>query len=241
MKKSQRGEKSGIHKVFLNHGELCGMLSSPNGKNFQALCQHCVPAYAKARGARWSVTFRARGVIEDPLSLKDKWTEFTEIGEGCYIGTRKSSPFVHTNLSKELITMMHQFGTPDKTTVYGKTFDNKGRKVLELSYEGGQTYTYSGKTTSPGQPFGKETLAFLRAELLFGESVSVEDVWAHMVYYPTPDCQLGWHQDNENGLNPHAIISLTLLEDPELGVRPFYVRLLSDKKKNKKKKIKKVL
>jgi alkylated DNA repair dioxygenase AlkB len=210
----------------------CFLLLLKKGGNFQSRCEHRVPPCKKAQGWRLSTTFRAdSGQVEEPK--KEDWNPFISIGEECYVGMRPAK-----NLTKELIeelfSVMEEFGTPDKTKVFGKEFENKGRKVLELSFKGGQTYTYGGKTTSPGQAFGKETLKFLQEEELFGESVKIEDIWAHMVFYPTPDCQLAWHRDNENGLNPHAIISLTLLEDPKLGVRSFSVRLLSDKERNKK-------
>lgn len=232
--KSNRNSKTGICKFILPHGALCGMLSSPTSqKNFQTLCEHRVPPSPTAQGGRLSITWRAKGTIEDPLKAREKWNTFVGIGEGCYIGVRviKDLPAA---LVDELFTQMKVHGTSDKTTVFGKLHENKGRKVLELSFKGGQVYSYGGKTTPPGQPFGEHTLAFLKEHELFGASVSVEDIWAHMVYYPTPECQLGWHSDNENGLNPHAIISLTLLENPQLGARAFDVRLLSDKQKNKK-------
>lgn len=232
--KSDRNNKTGICKFFLKHGTLCGMLSSPStNKSFQTLCEHRVPPCPIAQGGRLSITFRAKGVVDDPLKAREKWDMFTSIGEGCFIGG-KLLKNLSSQLVEELFTQMKEHGTPDKTVVFGKSHENKGRKVLELSFKGGQVYSYGGKTTAPGQPFGEHTLVFLKEEELFGSSVSVEEIWAHMVYYPTPDCRLGWHSDNENGLNPHAIISLTLLENPALGIRPFDVRLLSDKQKNKK-------
>ncbi len=224
---------SGVCKVFLRHGELCGMLSSPeNGPSFQAKAQHRVVAYPKAKGWRLSVTIRPGGKISDPITAGYKWEETILLGEGCYIG-RRLLPNLSPDLVAEILKQMDEFGKPDITKVFGKMYENKGRKVLELSFAGGYVYSYGGKKTDPGQPFGKHFCAFLKEEKLFGETM---DIWAHVVFYPTPDCQLGWHSDNENGLNPHAIISLTILEDPVQGIRPFDVRLYSKKEENKRKK-----
>ena len=67
--------------------------------------------------------------------------------------------------------------------------------------------------------------------------MSPEEVWAHCVYYPTPDCQLGWHSDSEDGVSPHSVFSLTFLEDRVNGPRPFCVRLKSRVIENKKQKV----
>ena len=92
----------------------------------------------------------------------------------------------------------------------------------------------------PGQAFGPCATAFIEQHILPFFGVSIEHVWAHLVFYPTPDCQLGWHGDSEDGLNTHTVISLTMLEFPVEGIRPFDVRLLSKKLSNKKQKVKSI-
>ncbi len=111
----------------------------------------------------------------------------------------------------------------DRTFVYGKWHENKGRKVMELGWTAGTQYAYAGKTTAPGHAFSKtlRQVVTQRIAPLFG--VEKESIWAHVVYYP-PDASLGWHSDAEKGIDPHFILSLTLLENPVKGARDFQVR-----------------
>lgn len=227
-----------IHRTMLGHGDVCIMASDPNNgpeHSFQRLAMHQVPVAKKSKGARLNWTIRtSRMDIPNPILID--WEQRVDVGEGLWL-LLSTWPLESTKLHdlyEELLLQMSQHGTPDETTVFGKTFTNNGRKVLELSHEAGHTYTYSGKTTAPGQAYGpiaRSVLEYL-SNVVFRGAVTVEEMWSHLVFYPNPqECKLSWHSDSENGVNPHCIMSVTFLDDPIMGPRPFDVRLKSAMKK----------
>ncbi len=232
-------ERTGIHRVLLEHGGVCVMHTDPAvgpERSFQRLAKHQVPLYTHARGARWNWTVRTTSVAIAALQALPEGFATHNVGEGLSLSLA-SWPLdadLLRDLHAELRTAMDTYGAADLTTVYGKTYVNNGRKILEQAMEDGQVYTYAGKTTAPGRAFGpvaRQVLAWLAVHVFGSADVPL---WAHLITYPNPTtCKLAWHSDSEEGINPHCICSITFLEDPEHGARPFDVRLKSVEAANK--------
>lgn len=222
--------KSGIYNIPLRHGTVCAMLG-----DMQTKAIHSVPAYPEAKGERFNLTFRVDKSVKISNGTLDltPYTHVLDLGEDCLVGLFDCE--IPPELYQEISLQMQQHEQPDSTRVFGKLHLNKGRAKLQLSYDGKRVYSYAQNNPGIGQPFGPLTRAFIETTImpLFGVD-SVESVWAHVVHYPTPDCQLGWHSDKEDGMHLQTIVSFTLLSDPVYGVRPFCVRLNSAKELNKK-------
>lgn len=233
--------------MFLQEGEVIIMKSDPEGaRNFQQEYEHCVPkrklgAHKEPlKGWRLNATLRLqqKGLYKGspqgsvPPSYRKKLEEGIEV-----LGWLPKVLISKEDLKlwkQELYTQIMAHGVADKTTVYGKVHLNGGRKVLELAATSGQTYSYGGKTTPAGQSFGEITskmVADILGPTIFGTS---ENLWIHLVYYPSPtESGLGWHSDSEEGIDPHCIASVTFLEYPDSGARPFQVRKKKKRKRNK--------
>jgi alkylated DNA repair dioxygenase AlkB len=233
-------EKTRVHNLYLEDGGVCLMHSRDTGHNdtsFQRLAKHQVPVYKGAKGWRLNWTIRTTA---SPLEPKlESYKQEIHIGEGLSLRLKKVD--YDPLLKVELLADLQKYGHADVTTVFGKTHTNNGRLVLEQSMQDGQTYTYSGKTTPPGKAFGPRALAFIQEVAARDFNVTPDKLWAHVIFYPDPaTCGLGWHSDSEAGINPNMIMSVTFLEDPKGGIRPFQVRLKSDvtdkKEANKNKK-----
>lgn len=152
--KHEFNEKTGIHRLFLADGGVCIMHTVDDGNSetsFQRLCNHGVPANKQASGSRWCWTIRTtvRKLENTDLST---YKQEIHIGEG--LSLRLKTMPVDEALKAELLSDLLKYGHADETTVFGKTFTNNGRMVLDQALEDGQTYTYSGKTTAPGKAFG---------------------------------------------------------------------------------------
>lgn len=218
-------ERSSIHQFFLDDGGVCVMFTKDSGKpeeSFQALAQHQVPVFPKAKGWRLSWTIRTTEPLLDKTDISSFIQQYG-IGDGLTLLLKKVA--YDPLLKQELLADLHAHGEADVTRCFGE--------VLEQAYEAGQVYQYGGKTTAPGTAFGQHARAFLDqyAKPAFG---GTDKLWAHLVFYPEPQtCKLSWHGDQIDGINPHMIMSVTFLEFPDEGVRPFEVRLNSDKEENK--------
>lgn len=236
------------HRILLQHGMLACMASdwSSASQSFQKKCEHRVPpAKHPVLGGRLSWTVRIRSTDILPAISFDTLTSAAGTAvaldaSDCALlaWTPKQahdllgldmSPECADELQRELRADMIKHGHPDITRVFGKTHFNKGRRVLEQAHTDGQQYTYGGKTTQSGKAFGPVARRVLQS---LAHTLGLPDsacFWAHLVYYPTPDCKLAWHQDAEKGINPHLIFSMTFLDDPIHGARPFDVRLKKQK------------
>lgn len=225
--------KTGIHSFELRHGDLIGM----RGKYFQKRAKHRVPPFPKSRGWRMNLTIRKNA--SPPWAAPVAQVDTVNLGEECFVDCNHVT--VPPELKQELLEAIRLHGAPDITTVHGNVSTNKGRTILELANTAGRTYQYGRKETPPGQAFGPHTRAFILEHVLgmFGPEVGLDQMWAHLVFYPTPDCALSWHGDSEDNIDSQLIVSLTILEDPVLGPRPFDVRLNSEVEARKKKKQKK--
>ena len=222
-------DKTQTHSFMLGHGDVIGMSSIVTGKSFQSEIVHRVPA-AKTTGGRLNLTVRTIANQIDP-DLKDSHHRSYPISatSTVFLWDGDSKLFSEEEINeiqKELFQTIEQHGVADVTKMFGKTFENKGRKVLELANVDGFKYTYAGKTVT-GIAFTPlvRQLVMPRLAKIFG--VEESKLWAHLVYYPTSECKLDYHDDGEDGINPHMIVSITFLEDPVGGVRPFQVRLKS--------------
>ncbi len=239
--KHEFNEKTGIHRVHLADGGVCIMHTNDDGNSeisFQRLAKHQVPLYKQSSGWRLCWTIRT---TEKKLENTDLSTYKQELHIGSGLSLRLKTLAVDTVLKAELLSDLLKYGHVDETTVFGKTFTNNGRMVLDQAMEDGQTYTYAGKTTAPGKAFGQHASAFICDIAAKEFGVTPDKLWAHLVYYPDASkCKLAWHSDSEAGINPHMIMSVTFLEQPVYGIRPFEVRLKSAvHSKNKKQKVKK--
>ncbi len=236
--------KTGIHRVLLEHGGVCIMQSDPAGgptRSFQRLAKHQVPLYPRARGARLNWTIRTTS--PHVLAHAPGGYAVHPVGEGLTLALASWPLDADTlrDLHAELRAAMDEHGAADVTTAYGNTSTNAGRKILEMACVEGQQYTYAGKKTPPGKAFGpvaRRVLEYFVRNVFFGERVAegdaIADLWAHLIFYPSADtCKLAWHSDSESGLNSHIIASVTFLEDPVHGARPFDVRLKSVEAANK--------
>ena len=223
--------RTGIYNIHLRDGDVIGMISDPNlpkSKSFQSVYEHCVPVYKKAKGSRLNLTIRCKdGSIPKYLLNAKSAQKIIKLDEhsAIVLWTELVGKEQLQAIHDELLEQLHKFGNPDHTFVFGKTHTNNGRKILELANEKGQTYRYAGKTTSAGQPFGPLTREFIENTIVPLVGVDIKNIWAHLVLYPDPSiCKLSWHGDSKDGINPHCIISLTMLEDKINGPRPFQVR-----------------
>jgi hypothetical protein len=188
--------------------------------------EHRVPYYKRDKAEGWRLNLTIRMVcteIRNPTNISAD--EKVDLGDGCSVLLWKQlfNENELEQLTNELLCVIHKNGVPDITKMYGKTFTNKGRTVLEMANENGFKYQYAGKTVT-GIAFTEcvRKIVIPKMAILFG--VQPKDLWCHLVYYPTPDCKLDWHDDGEDGINPNLIISLTLLENLEKGARTFQVR-----------------
>jgi hypothetical protein len=223
-------KKTGTHSFWLGHGHVVAMASSPQGKSFQQTAVHRVPYKKSNNGQGWRLNLTIRTLrtdsINDPLLLESSNTY--DMGEGCKVLVWEDlfTEIEIQQLQVELLDLMSRCGIPDVCKMYGKTFENAGRKVLEMADQPDFKYHYAGKTvTGVGFTPLVRQLIVPRMSKLFG--VSDSEIWGHLVYYPTPECKLDWHDDGEDGINPHLIVSLTFLEDPINGARAFETRLKS--------------
>lgn len=229
--------KNGTHRIGLRDGQTVAMASDPQSqKSFQALAVHQVPKLENKDfvGKGWRLNFTVRTMetekkIQNPLTLDGDFTPTSrvDIGEGCQVllWDKLLSKEDKPALRAELLQIINKKGTADVTKMYGKTYTNKGRKVLEMAAEEGFKYRYAGKTVTgiAFTPLVRDVLMPKMAQL-FG--VPIDKLWAHLVFYPTRECKLDWHDDGEDGINPHLIVSITFLEHPHFP-RAFDVRLKS--------------
>jgi len=234
----RKSERTGIVGVPLGQDPRFGyhvvaMASDPaKGRSFQNIAQHCVPDLKGdgARGGRWNLTFRTRSKeLRLPSSLE--CSEKIDVGPNAWLMLWKSlfSDEQNEKIRTCLANTIRQHSVADETVVFGKRYTNRGRMAVDMANKAGFEYHYAGKTiTGIERPPLIQEVVLPRVAELFG--VDSDTIWAHLVYYPTPDCKLGWHDDGEDGINPHFILSLTYLEHPEKP-RTFQVRL--KKKKNK--------
>ncbi len=221
-----------IHRVHLHDGGVCVMYSKDNGskeESFQTLAEHQVPLYKEAKGWRLNWTIRTEAPLLDKTDLSS-YTQRYDLGDGLSLLLKKIA--YDPLLKQELFNDLHAHGYIDETLdFHGVMSQNGGRMSLQQAYTPGRTYTYGGKTTPPGIVFGPRATAFL--EQYAAKEFGTNDLWAHIAYYPNAhDCKLSWHGDKLDGINPHMIMSVTFLEDPIEGIRPFDVRLISEKEKN---------
>ena len=220
--------KTKTHSFKLEHGNVVAMASNLNTLGFQKRAVHRVPFLAKNNGEGWRLNLTIRAMpdnqVRDPFSLG--WKK-CNIGENCAVLIKKDL-FKKSEVElvkTELLDVIHKQGIADLTKLFGKVFDNKGRRVIEMADKPGFKYTYAGKTV-PGIAFTAQVreLVIPKMTEIFG--LDVKDLWAHLVYYPTSECKLDWRDDGE-GFNPHMIVSITFLEKPKTGARAFQVRLKS--------------
>jgi hypothetical protein len=224
--------KSKIHTFKLQHGQTVAMASAPGSDSFQKLAVHGVhPESAKStcRGWRMNLTVRtmSKDLQKNPLDSAYCSSRYA-IGEGCEIllWDNLFSAQEISDLQNVLLQTIHNNGVPDVTRLFGQEYTNKGRKVIEMASTPNFKYHYGGKTVTGIQyPNLIRELVVPRMSGVFG--VLPETIWFHLVYYPTPDCKLDMHDDGEDGINPHMIMSITFLEDPIRGARRFRVRLKS--------------
>ncbi len=220
-------KRNNTYSVYLKDGNVCIM----EGTSFQKQLLHCVPKYPSVKSWRLNITFRTGKKVSIGLK-KDILKDFVEhkIIDGASLCLGSLDNDILSPFKKELVEQIKIHGKPDQTKIPFKNeyTMNNGRMVLDMAFKEGMTYTYGGKTTAPGIAFGPSAQGVLKiiSELI---GVVVEDIWAHVVFYPNGECGLGWHSDAEDGLDPARIVSLTFLEDPIGGVRRFQV-----KPKNKK-------
>ncbi len=172
-------------------------------------------------------TIETEGAIRDPSTIEN--VHRVKITETCSVlvwETLFSREELET-LKKELLDTIRGSGVADVTKMWGKTFDNKGRRVLEMAEKPGFKYHYAGKTVT-GIEFSPcvQTIVVPKMAEIFG--VHASKIWGHLVFYPTSECKLDWHDDGEDGINPHMIASITFLEFPQKGARPFQVRAKAD-------------
>lgn len=236
-------KKTQAHSFYLGHGHTVAMASSPKNRtgstgSFQARAVHEVPYLKSEHAEGWRLNLTVRTIareIRDPLTDLDfKPTKDYDIGEGCHVLVWDNIFTTHENemIQGCLLETIHAKGIPDITKMYGKTFTNKGRKVIEMSGNDGFEYHYAGKTvTGIAWPRLIRELVVPKLSQIFG--VQDDELWGHLVYYPTSECKLDYHDDGEDGINPHLIVSITYLENPKKP-RPFRVRLKSSFKKEPK-------
>ena len=240
--KSLVKEKNNTYSIALDHGTTVAMLSNATGSTFQSQFEHCIPKRTKAYGKRYNITFRSKTLLNkrDVDSIVKQSEHSIVLNDNSHLCLWQTTLFDKTSIDTMFEELKSCDMTPDKTFVYGTWHLNNGRTYVEMGWEPGQTYTYAGKTTTPGIEFPpeiKQNVSNIIAPL-FG--VEPKDIWAHVVCYPSKS-SLGWHSDAEQGIDPHFILSTTFLEHHSKGkawgkrkspgVRDFQVR----KKKSKKK------
>jgi len=163
-----------------------------------------------------------------------------DIGEGgrVIIWDSLFTPDELAEIEEVLLETIKDHGVNDVTRMFGKTFTNNGRRVVEMASDPNFEYRYAGKVVKSIEfPERIRDLVLPKMTRVFGLS-SADTLWGHLVYYPTPDCKLDWHDDGEEGINPHLIVSITFLEHPKIGARRFRVRLKSSFPQKKSKPIK---
>jgi hypothetical protein len=229
-------EKTGIYGVKLGQDSKFGyhaiaMASDPTkGGSFQQSALHGVPFLKgdQAQGGRYNWTFRTTSK-EIPSPFRLECSKVVEVGANAWIMLWNDlfSSEENERIQACAAETIAQHGVADKTKVFGVEHENKGRMVVDMANEQGFEYHYAGKTvTGIEWPALIRELVLPRIAALFG--VDANTIWAHLVYYPTPECKLGWHDDGEDGINPHFILSLTYLEHPEKP-RTFQVKLKKTK------------
>lgn len=241
MRKRERysvSEKTGIYGVKLGQNPQFGyhavaMASDPNneeGESFQSLALHCVPFLKgdEAEGGRFNLTFRTTSpTIQNPALLTSS-TKVIHLTQNCWINLWDDlfTPEENTAIQACLSETIASAGVADETIVFGKKHTNHGRMVVDMADKPNFQYRYAGKTVTGIEwpPLIRDLVLPRIVPLFGGGAVEAETIWAHLVYYPTPECKLGWHDDGEDGINPHFILSLTFLEHPEKP-RTFQVRL----------------
>ena len=242
-KRVRKAERTGIVGVPLGQDpnyafHAVAMASDPDpikGSSFQNIAQHCVPVLKGdgARGGRLNLTFRTFSE-ELPSPSRLECSEKIALGTNAWLMLWNGlvSDEQNEKIQACLANTIDQHGVADETVVFGKRYTNRGRMAVDMAHKAGFEYRYAGKTiTGIEWPPLIQEVVLPRVAELFG--VDSDTIWAHLVYYPIPDCKLGWHDDGEDGINPHFILSLTYLEDPEKP-RTFQVRLKKKKKKKNK-------
>lgn len=108
----------------------------------------------------------------------------------------------------------------DVTCMFGKEFNNAGRKSAELVLPTVQNFQYKyGRKTHPGKPMGPVILSILeQVERLSGRKFD----WCHVTYYPTGTAKLGKHSDDEKEIAPGSDIACVTLFADAKATRDVY-------------------
>jgi len=211
-------QKNNTYSISLDHGTTVAMLSDSKSFNFQSQFEHCIPKRANVSGIRYNITFRSKTTTttRDVESIVSQCEHSITLNEHSHICMWQTTLFDKSSMVNMFDELKACDMTPDKTFVYGKWHTNNDRCYVEMGWKPGQTYTYAGKTTSPGIEFPPEIKKNVSSVIapLFG--VEPEHIWAHVVRYP-PKSSLGWHSDAEQGIDPHFILSTTFLEHHSKG------------------------
>jgi alkylated DNA repair dioxygenase AlkB len=94
----------------------------------------------------------------------------------------------------------------DICKMFGKVHANKGRLVGAFTDDDGlreEKYRYGGKVLhlNPVTPL----LGIVMGKI--SKETGLRFNWAHVVIYPTAECGLGWHADDEKAIAPGSAIA----------------------------------
>jgi alkylated DNA repair dioxygenase AlkB len=169
---------------------------------------------------RFAITLRWLGEKQPGSARKEKLavvninsTEGNWVGVVDYPNTKE---LLKSQLETLSSTGIYNY-KPDITRVYGKTYENAGRRVMtieineDMNCTSPMKYKYGGKTVE-GITTSMANLKRNQAEIarcfeFARETLGVEFNWCHCIYYPNGEAGLGAHQDNEKQIAPNSVIA----------------------------------
>ena len=183
-------------------------------KGFQAGWKHrlkpCPKPSLLTSNGRYALTFRFRGEFQPTMqtTAKSPWTPILP-------SAASSAP-----LPKSIEWLTYKAATDlfygdlqgDVTKLFGKTYNNNGRRSATYTSGGESKYFYGGKARDVHSMTSK------MKEICDAMSThaGLEFNWFHVVFYPNNNCGIGWHSDNERNIGKNsAILGLVLNENPD--------------------------
>ena len=196
-------------------------LMSSDEKCFQSTMLHSVPKWDNTLiklikhkndinltnpGPRLSLTFRFLGEFQ-PVIKKYKKPEKVWENNGVSIRVLENIGYDF----EYVYDMIKDNLNPDITKMYGKTFLNSGRQVVTYTTNDKLLiYKYGGKNVNVIMMNKNIKDILNRVEKVSG----VEYNWVHIVYYPSGDTKLDWHNDVGGIAKNSTIAGISLFKYP---------------------------
>ncbi len=193
------------------------------GETFQRDFEHGVPSRKRVMGARISFTFRTSYAAEKVMKegVEDE-------KETCRV---ENGRIVNGPSFDEIMAIVAPYLRSDKTQRFGKTFENHGRKSCEfLTWHNPEEFIYTyGQQKHIGQTMPEAVRIVADALTKANDNVPLD--WAHVTFFTSGECTLGFHSDNETVIRENTNIWCWTLMQNTNETRDVVVRPKTPKKR----------